>query len=528
MALLTKVEAAIALGVSMELLDWFVLHPAKPKESRQLRSSKVEGVEMFDEAELHGFRIYLHSPWPKPKKGRPHLPAPIKDDIKVESHLSCAVCGLMNRNEVAHIVAVADSLNNGPDNLIFLCPNHHEQFDYGYKPKNSVSVEAIKAAKTIKRCARARVLRIEANATKAVLALIRTIGEFETKLKTLDPKSDVASVYLTEARELMALVPEYSARAQEVGRDDQSFEDDVAKTVAQRAPELSKLAVPKTAKEPAARAAMQQLREAVADMLPEFDDIDCPHCGGSGTRGLCGDFCSYCRGSQQVSREKADSYDEADFDEGECPRCGGSGTVGLRGDFCPYCRGAQLITKTRAESFDEAALDEVDCPHCEGAGTHGLQSDFCRYCGGSQTISRAKAEAYDVDDIDEVDCPHCEGSGTYGLQSEFCRYCRGSQKISGAKADAYEPDDIDEVDCPHCGGTGTIGLMGDFCRYCQGAQRVSSAKAKKYDEAAMDEEECPRCGGGGTTGLAGDICKLCKGQQRVPAAKADAYRARKG
>ena len=42
----------------------------------------------------------------------------------------------MDSGEVAHIDAVADTLNNSPDNLIYLCPNHHTKYDLGYKPSS--------------------------------------------------------------------------------------------------------------------------------------------------------------------------------------------------------------------------------------------------------------------------------------------------------------------------------------------------------------------------------------------------------
>jgi hypothetical protein len=53
-------------------------------------------------------------------------------DVREECHQCCAICGDMNNGEVAHIDPVTDTLDNSPDNLLFLCPNHHTQYHYGH------------------------------------------------------------------------------------------------------------------------------------------------------------------------------------------------------------------------------------------------------------------------------------------------------------------------------------------------------------------------------------------------------------
>ena len=105
---------------------------------------------MYDEAELLNYQKYLNEPWPRAKEKRPSIPDAIMKDIREESHRCCAVCGDANHGEVAHIIAVAETLNNSPDNLIFLCPNHHTEYDLGFKPSSNVTLETIQAAKLIK------------------------------------------------------------------------------------------------------------------------------------------------------------------------------------------------------------------------------------------------------------------------------------------------------------------------------------------------------------------------------------------
>jgi len=72
---------------------------------------------------------------------------------------------------VADVEAVAETLNNGPDSLIFLCPNHHTIYDFGYKPSSNITLEVVRAANLVKRSTRQRVLRHEANTTKLPVAV---------------------------------------------------------------------------------------------------------------------------------------------------------------------------------------------------------------------------------------------------------------------------------------------------------------------------------------------------------------------
>src|SRR5271163_1529630 len=113
------------LGISVELLGYFTKTCPKHGETRLLPQKMVDSVPHFDSNDLLSYRKYLSEPWPNsPKSNRPHIPDAIKTDVRAESHLACAICGDLNKSEIAHIEAVADTANNSPDNLILLCPNH--------------------------------------------------------------------------------------------------------------------------------------------------------------------------------------------------------------------------------------------------------------------------------------------------------------------------------------------------------------------------------------------------------------------
>src|ERR1039457_2303129 len=171
MALFTEVEAAMRMGISVELLRYFTKHCPKTGEAKLLAASKIGEQTLYDQRDVDDYRRYLSKPWPHKKGKRPDIPDPIKEDVKREAHLWCAICGNANRGEVAHIEAVADTLNNSPDNLIFLCPNHHTEYDLGYKPSSNITLEVVRAAKLVKRSTRQRVMRHEANATKLLVAV---------------------------------------------------------------------------------------------------------------------------------------------------------------------------------------------------------------------------------------------------------------------------------------------------------------------------------------------------------------------
>lgn len=524
MALLTKIEAAIALGVGIDLLDSFIKKCPKPGQSRKLTTIMVGKEPMVEEAELAAFRQYLREPWPvNTDEGRPSIPGKIKTDIKQEAHLACAICGFMDHGEVAHIEAVKKTYNNSPDNLIFLCPNHHTKFDLGFKPASNVSEEEVRAAKLIKRQSRARIMRVEADVTKAYVTVLDLIRRLQKQIDDAMGGA-VSKVYLTEMKSLLQHSTKLGERVASASKSG-TADSELQKHLKEHAPAITKLSaeglLATTDKQ--LRAKIRSVVEESRDVIEALDEVDCPHCDGRGTKGLLGDWCKFCRGSQQVANARAATYDPDDIDEQECPHCSGRGTTGLCGDYCAYCRGSQFVSSDRAAEYSSTDIDEQACPRCNGEGTTGLVGDYCSYCRGSCVVSRKKGKKYQRDESDEVECPRCGGKGTTGLTGDYCAFCKGSQVVSKAKADGYDESSIGEVECPHCNGRGTTGLNGTYCSFCRGSQMVSSTRAEGYDSDELDEVICPRCGGNGLTGLAGDACKLCRGEQTVNRHSADQY-----
>ncbi len=524
MALITKIEAAIRLGIGMELLEHCCKGCPKPKQTRVLAVVETAQGDMIDEKELSAFHAYLHSPWPTPPKGtRPHLPEIIKEDIRQECHYSCAICGHMDNGEVAHIKPVADTLNNGPDNLIYLCPNHHTKYDLGFAPAANITEQEIAAAKLMKRKSRQRTMKYEGNLTIAYRSLLSAIAKIEQEIKD-QPSKNLVAIYETEARSLMRLLPTVTKDAQEQAAKD--VEVDVAERVLMTsAPAIAEATLGLQSAETGheLRSRMTTVANLAKEVLIDLDEEECPRCGGSGMTGLVGDYCAYCKGSCVVTKKEAEEYDPDEIDEVDCPHCEGGGVIGFDQHWCPVCRGSCVVSRDDAELYDEDDVDEVDCPHCHGSGVLGHGQHFCPFCKGACRITQAEADQYDEDDIDEVDCPHCNGGGVLGYDQHYCPFCKGACRITQAEADQYDEDDIDEVDCPHCNGGGVLGYDQHYCPFCKGACRITQAEADQYDEDDIDEVDCPHCNGSGTTGLIGDICKFCRGACVVSSAKAQAY-----
>jgi hypothetical protein len=80
--LLTKIEAAMKLGIGVELLEYFTKHCPKQTETRLLKGLKAEGQVLFDDQELLSYQNWLNQPWKYSKGTRPQIPDAIKRDCQ--------------------------------------------------------------------------------------------------------------------------------------------------------------------------------------------------------------------------------------------------------------------------------------------------------------------------------------------------------------------------------------------------------------------------------------------------------------
>lgn len=513
---LNILETAILMQVGVELVEYFMNNCPKRGESTTLPYYMKNDHPYFERDKVISYMSYLNKPWPRSPKGqRPHIPERIKEDVKRESFYACAICGDMNNGEIAHIEPVSLYSNNSPINLIYLCPNHHTQYDYGYKLSTNITIEEVKQVKSVKQNARKRILRFEANAAMKLTQLINIINEVKEKLE-VESNSTLQQFYLTESKQLLKDISSITQEAIDQARKDQEATP-ISKFINEKAPYISEIigtleqSTSKTHTEKIISEIIDQSEEIIIDL----DEEECPHCYGSGIRGLNSKICKYCDSVGYVTREKKGNYDISDFNEVECPHCYGKGITGLVSDLCIYCEGDQVITRERAEEYDFDKLGIDFCPACDGNGIIGLNGTICSFCEGSIYLPREKAQKFDERKDLGKSCPHCNGRGITGLNSKVCIFCEGDCLISPVKADSYDVNNINEVDCPHCYGKGTQGFNGVLCSYCNGDQKVTTEESNAYERESLDEVECPRCNGKGLVGHTGTVCPLCKGDQIV-------------
>lgn len=107
--LLSEYQAAALLGMSPELLRYLATHQVKWKDSRKLAVAKeFNGALYFDESELKDYDSWLRSLWPAKDNKRPGLPEAIREEIRLEANMECALCKSSGQaGEAAHIDPVA-------------------------------------------------------------------------------------------------------------------------------------------------------------------------------------------------------------------------------------------------------------------------------------------------------------------------------------------------------------------------------------------------------------------------------------
>jgi len=149
--LLSEYQAAAVSGLSPELLRWLTKNAPKQGVSRKLKVAEVKGETYFyDEEELLSFNSWLKSPWPHKEGKRPHIPTAIRREIKNEANGECAMChSHKDTCEAAHLDPVSKSNNNHPENLLWLCSNHHTAYDGGLFGPDKENAEFVVSFKLV-------------------------------------------------------------------------------------------------------------------------------------------------------------------------------------------------------------------------------------------------------------------------------------------------------------------------------------------------------------------------------------------
>jgi hypothetical protein len=119
-------------------------------------------------------------------RGRASLvsdPDPDKDPRgdQVRGQRECAICCQHgNKCEAAHLEPVAKTQSNHPENLLWLCANHHTAYDKGHYGPRSEDADFVGDHKRILRKFRVRQWRMQAKLSVKLLGVLESCDMLET------------------------------------------------------------------------------------------------------------------------------------------------------------------------------------------------------------------------------------------------------------------------------------------------------------------------------------------------------------
>ncbi|MGY5732468.1 zinc finger domain-containing protein [Vibrio chemaguriensis] len=379
-------SAAIFVKMSPCLLTWLTKNAPKQGESEKLGFKLVDSQIEFEKTELIKFVKYLSSPWPSKVGTRPNIPVGIKDEIKNEASHKCAICSHTS-GEFAHIDPVHNSKNNHPHNLIYLCPNCHDQFD---NKKNITDTEIRKIKSDI---------------------LSTRISIWRSHEKTLDTT-------LSLINELAVLRDKASESNNRIYKD---LEDEVVNAVEQALPnvsvEVESILVNNLNSILQGKHSSDDLIQERARHLRDTHKENCPLCKG------CGVYksleCPVCNGVGIVSVELLSEIDLSPYEQEECPLCKGKGS---HNEWeCPICRGVGTVDVEAISEIDLSPFEQEECPLCKGKGSHNEWE--CPICRGVGTVDVDAISEIDLSPFEQEECPLCKGKGSHN-ECE-CPICKG-------------------------------------------------------------------------------------------------------
>jgi hypothetical protein len=477
--LIDQYQAALMLGISPELLEYFSTRTVKKGDPRKLKVHSRQGlIAWFEEAELKSYDAWLRGPWPAAPKKRPHLPDAIKNEIRSEAAGECALC-LKNGNscEAAHIEPVAQSRCNHPHNLLWLCANHHTKFDNGSIGPKGETNEVIRAAKLLLQTARKHVWQRTVDVSSTVAALLKLAKDVHGQLEA---KSASAATAEGIGKKVLELLPQLASKNQ-----DKDLEPVLEKIAAIASPPVGTSSFTTT-----------ESLAAVASLEDEFlNDAGlktCPLCEGS--RWHNDQECPVCQGDGAISKDK--DPDLSAFDLVGCRLCEGQGS--LDGELCPACSGEGRIEAGIEAQIDWDGFAKVECQLCGASGRHGSAGNECPVCAGERLVLRRDMERVDLREYQEVDCPLCEGSGSF--DGDTCPECHGDRQMERRFADQVDVSAHEHEDCKACKGAGEF--FDVTCPFCGGDRQLTRKQNDSIDPWELKLVTCPRCKGNG--------CEVCR------------------
>ena len=503
---LTEIEAAILVRMSPELLRELTKTAPKHGESRKLPFTEIDGEITYSDEELLEFDRYLKAPWPRPLKSkRPHLPKCIRDELVIEANHKCAFCSWTNTGEAAHIDPVHESPCHHPHNLIWTCPNHHTEYDYGQIKVTLLTRAHVRVMKEFLLDARVRQWRVEHRSVSDCLAIIETLRKIAAYLDDKGFSGIRSELSEIATRSLDSAISNAKKGIQGTAKAKRP------KSYIHYAEKVAALtSLPKAFKTAEINETVQTLENARDTYFSESNLELCPLCKGKGDHNH--HTCPICAGDGSVEKDRVAELDLKPFTQIKCPLCKGSGE---HNRFeCPVCRGVSTIDQGAVVELDLSPYAQKVCPVCEGSGSHNRKD--CWGCAGVGTIDKAREIEHDL--FRQVECPICDGGGD--RDGGDCPECHGVGTIDAAREETLDANVYRQDDCPICLGKG-YRKKGRPCAACQTTGKMDAGRIELLDTSLYGSVECPHCHG---TGEANDRdCSFCSGGGEVDAAAAENY-----
>ncbi|GKQ99983.1 hypothetical protein KAM461_42330 [Aeromonas hydrophila] len=431
---LNEYEAALAFDMSPTLLRWFTSYEIFDKTKL---SFKLENeIYYYDREELISFNKKMEGKWPKTGDGkRPRVPEGIKREIKQEARSACPVCN-KSYGEIAHIDAVAATHCNHPKNLIFLCPDHHTEYDNTKIPSNIDRNEVITLKKGLKIFQR-QLWKIQGN----------TIDSY---LNALNSAKSLLKVHEI----IRNIIPESEFK---------STLNDITKSVG----DLSgKKIVPDELSN------SSFIEDEIEKYISTHNENLCPLCSGLGATSFY-DPCPVCLGNGEVKKGMRDTIDLSQFELVNCKLCDGSGKY--NGEDCPACNCAGKVSQHFYDYHDWSMYDLVDCKLCSGSGRYN--GEDCPVCNCTGQVFQHVYDNHNWSMYDLMDCKLCSGSGRYN--GEDCPVCNCTGQVSQHVYDNHDWSMYDLVDCKLCNGSGRYN--GEDCPTCDCTGKVTQLFYDNHD-----------------------------------------------
>jgi DnaJ-class molecular chaperone len=488
--LISEFEAAQLIKLSPSLLRWFTSYDAKG-DGLKLKFELKDGLYHYDRKTLLDFNANLQTPWKKPPTGtRPTIPTGIKDEIKLEAYYMCPVCHT-NSGEIAHIEPVNTTLNNHPHNLIFLCPNHHTVYDYGYK-FNNIKKRDVRLFKhklllfqLIQWGLQSKIL----DSYLAVIFKINLVKELEEDfLKGIDAEA---------FQKIFALFVKKIKKIKQQSSTDKGIKEIISSV------DTTKFITPKEI----AYSYLPTKAKAQAVITQDPDFKACPLCDTHGSTEYF-EICPVCEGDGYVNENRFIDLDKYDLEE--CPLCNGDGYT-PEFETCPPCGGEGKLTREQISNIDFDKFDYEPCSICDGDG-YTKDFDECPPCQGTGKLTKEQIALIDFEKYEFEDCPLCDGKGS---TKEFdpCPPCDGTGRLTNERIRQINFDQYDQQDCPLCNGRGSTKDF-DSCPPCDGEGRLTLQQIQNINFDLYEFQECPTCKGKGYT-KQDDTCRSCGGEGKL-------------